>query len=142
MDRARLTTFALAAAAVLALQVVLAVVSIALNWPSQFDGVGTDAGEEFVTRGTALAPPLLPMVVFAAGIALATREGRWRTLGVVLVCLMCTLFVVGSVGELRAEPTDDVPRAVLVASGVLGLLVYGALGVYGMRRLLARKPSY
>ncbi len=133
-----MTRFVGAAAATLGLQVVLAAVSIALNWPSQFDGVGTDAGEEFATRGTALAPPLLPMLVFAAGIALATRPGRWGTVGVVLVCLMCTLFVLGSLGELRADPTDDVPGAVLVTSGVLGLVLYGGLLVYGMRRLVKR----
>lgn len=134
-----MTRFAQAALAVLGLQVVLAAVSIALNWPSQFDGVGTDAREEFSTRGTALAPPLLPMAVFAAGVALAARRDRWATIGTVLVCLLCSLFVVGSVGELRAEPTEDVPRAVLVVSGVLGTLVYGGLLAYGMRRLLARR---
>ena len=134
-----MTRFAQAALAVLGLQVVLAAVSIALNWPSQFDGVGTDAGDEFATRGTALAPPLVPMVVFAAAIALAVRRDRWATVGIVLVCLMCTLFVVGSVGELAAEPTDDVPRAVLVASGVLGLVLYGGLLVYGMRQLIGRR---
>ncbi len=134
-----MTRFVRAALATLALQIVLAVVSIALNWPSQFDGVGTDAGDEFATRGTALAPPLVPIAVFAAGIALAARRDRWATFGIVLVCLMCTLFVVGSVGELRAEPTDDVPRAVLVASGVLGLLLYGGLLAYGMRQLVRRR---
>lgn len=133
------TPFVRAAAAVLALQIVLAAVSIALNWPSQFDGVGTDAREEFSSRGTAVAPPLLPMAVFAAGIAFAARTDRWRPIGIVLVCLMCTLFVVGSVGELFAEPTEDVPRAVLVASGVLGALVYGALLVFGMLQLLRRR---
>ncbi len=134
-----MTRFVQAALVTLALQVVLAAVSIALNWPSQFDGVGTDAGDEFATRGTALAPPLVPIAVFAAGIALAARHDRWATFGTVLVCLMCTLFVVGSVGELGAEPTDDVSRGVLVASGVLGVLLYGGLLVYGMRQLLARR---
>lgn len=134
-----MSRFTQAALATLGLQVVLAAVSIAFNWPSQFDNVGTDAGDEFATRGTALSPPLIPMAVFAAAIALSTRRDRWATFGVVLVCLMCTLFLVGSVGELRAEPTEDVPRAVLVLSGVLGLLVFGGLLVYGMRQLLARR---
>jgi hypothetical protein len=134
-----MTRFAQVALATLALQIVLAAISIALNWPSQFDGVGTDAGDEFATRGTALAPPLVPMVVFAAAIALAVRRDRWATVGIVLVCLMCTLFVVGSVGELAAEATDDVPRAVLVASGVVGLVLYGGLLVYGMRQLIGRR---
>lgn len=134
-----LTRFVQAASAVLALQIVLAAVSIAVNWPSQFDGVGTDAREEFTSRGTAVAPPLVPMAVFAAGITLAARRDRWRTIGIVVICLMCTLFVVGSVGELFAEPTEDVPRAVLVASGVLGVLVYGGLLVYGMRQFLRRR---
>ena len=134
-----LTRFVRAALAVFALQIVLAVVSIVVNWPSQFDGVGTDAREEFTTRGTAVAPPLVPMAVFAAGIALAARRDRWTTVGVVVVCLMCTLFVVGSLGELFAEPTDDVPRAVLVASGALGALLYGGLLAYGMRQLARRR---
>ena len=130
-----MTRFTTAAAAVLALQVVLAAISIAANWPSQFDGVGTNAGEEFVTRGTAVAPPLVPMLLFAAALALALRRGRWRTVGVVVICLLCVVFVVGSLGELFAEPTVDVPRSVLVASGVGGTLLYGLLLVYGVLEL-------
>lgn len=136
-----MSRFAQAAAATLLLQIVLAAVSIVVNWPSQFDGVGVDAREEFATRGTAVAPPLVPMAVFAAAVLLATRGGRARTLGIVVVCLMCTLFVVGSLGELRADATDDVPRVVLVASGVAGLLVYGSLAAWGMRELLARRAE-
>jgi hypothetical protein len=133
------TRFAAAAWVVLVLQVVLAVVSIAVNWPSQFDGVGTNAGEEFVTRGTAVAPPLVPMLLFAAALVLAQRGGRWRTVGLVVICLLCVLFVVGSLGELFAEPTVDVPHWVLVASGLGGTLVYGSLLGLGLRELRGRR---
>lgn len=127
------------AAALLLLQIVFAVISIAANWPSQFGYVGRDAADEFVTKGTAVAPPLVPMLAFAAAIALASRSGPWGTAGVVALALLSILFIIGSLGELFGEPTQETPRWVLVASGVLGTVLYGALLGLALRALLGRR---
>lgn len=54
-----------------------AIVAIAAGWPAQFGG-GGDAGDvagEALTRGTALSPPLGPVVVLADAPVLAVRRG-------------------------------------------------------------------
>jgi hypothetical protein len=79
------------------------------------------------------------MLLLAAALVLSQRGGRWRTVGLVVICLLCVLFVVGSLGELFAEPTVDVPRWVLVASGLGGTVVYGSLLVLGVRELRGRR---
>ena len=47
------------------LNVVAAVVAIIVNWPAQFGGVGTDAGKEFLTSGTAISGPVLPALLLS-----------------------------------------------------------------------------
>ena len=69
----RLRRFALA---VLVLNVVATVVAVVVNLPSQFGRVGTDAGSEFLTSGTAISAPLLPVVLLIAVAALADRAGQ------------------------------------------------------------------
>jgi uncharacterized protein involved in exopolysaccharide biosynthesis len=44
---------------------------------------------------------------------------------VVVLCLLGALFIFGELGEAFAPPTPFVPRAVLIAAGV----VYGGLGL-------------
>jgi len=55
------------------LEVVATVVAVLVNWPSPFGGVGTDAGAELVTRGTAISAPLLPLVLLVLVVLLARR---------------------------------------------------------------------
>jgi len=127
-----------------------AVVSIAARWPAQFGGRGDpDAvAAEFVTRGTALAPPLFPvMILFVVFLLLAPSRRWWGTLGVVGLCLLAVLTFVGSLGEALAPSTPDVPRAVLITSGVVGgllsalLLLSGVAALSDRRRRARRRPS-
>ncbi|MBA3422045.1 MAG: hypothetical protein H0U12_09190 [Thermoleophilaceae bacterium] len=61
MDPAkRLRLFAVV---VLVLNVVAAAVAIAVNWPSQFGQVRTDASEDFLAAGTAISAPVLPVAL-------------------------------------------------------------------------------
>jgi uncharacterized membrane protein len=137
---------ATAAFAMLGYQVVGAVVAVAANYPSQFDHVGTDAGAELFSRGTALSAPVPIFLALAAAAVFALRRGWLGLVGAVVVGLIGIVFVIGSLGEAFAEPTPDVSKPVLVSSGVVGavlslvLVVAAALDVR-RRASAARRRS-
>ena len=112
---------------VLVLNVVAAVVAVVLNLPAQFDGVGTDAGEELLSRGTAISAPLFPVVLMVLVVVLAPRRDRWSWVGIALAVLLAISVGIGGYGEMTAEPTADTSRAVLVGAGVVWLGVAATL---------------
>lgn len=123
----------------LALLVVMSVgtlVAVTQGWPAQFGGGGNpdDVAGEAVTRGTALSPPLAPVIVFVVALVLARRRGALGIVGTVLLILVSLAFVVGGLGEAFAAPTADVPRAALVVSGLLAV----ALGATVIATAIAR----
>ncbi|MGH3361041.1 MAG: hypothetical protein ACRDOM_01155 [Nocardioides sp.] len=127
------------AAAILVLNAVATLVAIVVNWPAQFGGVGTDAGEEFLLRGTAISAPLLPVVLLVVVLLGAWAGGRGAWVAVVAAYLTAAVVAVGGVGEMVAEATTDTPKAVLVGAGagwlaVAGVLVVLATGVVAERR--------
>lgn len=117
----------------LILMVVGAFISIAAGWPAQFGGKGDPdkVASEFLSRGTATAPPFVPLLLFAIFAALARRGDGWGTAGVVGTMLLSIVFIIGSLGEAFASSTPDVPRAALITSGVVGTLVSGAVLLTG-----------
>ena len=125
----RLSVFALV---VLIANVLAATLAVAVNWPSQFGGVvGTDAGQDWLSRGTAISAPLAPVMCFVL-IAILVRFRTWvGWLGIGLAFLTAVLVFVGGMGELIAEPTVDVPRAVLITAGVLWGVIAVILVVLG-----------
>ena len=133
VDMVRIPRVAVIGAFVLSFQLIATVVAVVMNWPAQFGGVGTDARAEFLTRGTAISAPGLPLVVLAVGSWLATRRDRWGTVGVVLVGLVALLTTVGGLGEALAPATPNVSKEVLVVSGatsvVLAILMLAAVVV-------------
>lgn len=138
--------FLLVCGLLLVLMVVGAVVSIAAGWPAQFGGQGDpdDVASEFLSRGTALAPPLVPLLLFAIFVALARRGDRWGTAGVTGTMLLSIVFIIGSLGEAFAGSTPDVPRAALVTSGIVGTLVSAAVLATGgalLRERAQEKPT-
>ncbi len=80
---------------------------------------------ELVANGTVTSLPLFPWIALTAFALLARSRRWWGTLAVVVLCLLGALFVFGGLGEAFAPSTPYVPRAVLVAAGV----VYGGLGL-------------
>jgi hypothetical protein len=121
-----------------------AVVSIVAGWPAQFGGPGdpNDVAAEFVTRGTVFAPPLFPiMILLVVFVSLVPSRSRWGTVGVVGLCLLAVLTSIGSFGEAFAPATPDVPRAVLVVSGVVGVLLSAALLLAGVTELIDRSRA-
>lgn len=111
----------------LALNVLAAIIAIAANLPAQFGGVGTDAGNEFLTRGTAISAPLLPVVLMLLVVLLAPRRDRWSWVGVALAYVTAVVVGIGGIGEMAADPTADTSRAVLTTSGIAWLVVAAVL---------------
>jgi len=132
--------FLLVCGLLLLLMVIGSVVSIAAGWPAQFGGRGdpNEVASEFLSRGTALAPPLVPLVLFVIFVAVARRGDRWGTAAVIGTMLLSIIFIIGSLGEAFADSTPDVPRAALVISGVVGTLLPAAVLVTGSALLRAR----
>jgi hypothetical protein len=130
----RLPAVLTAGLVVLAEQLVSLPVALAANWPAQFGDAGTDAGAEWVSRGTALTAPVLPLAVLALALLLAWRGGTvLRRAGVVLAGLCGLVLVVGSLGEAAAPATAEAGKAVLVASGIVGTLLGGTLAAAAAR---------
>jgi uncharacterized membrane protein HdeD (DUF308 family) len=69
--------------------------------------------------------PLFPWIALTVFALLARSRRWWGTIAVVVLCLLGALFIFGGLGEAFAPPTPYVPRAVLIAAGV----VYGGLGL-------------
>jgi hypothetical protein len=120
--------------------VVGTVVSIVAGWPAQIGGPGNpnDVAGEYLSRGTVLSPPLFLMVALIVFILLVPNHRWWGMLGVVGLCLLAVVTLIGSLGEAFAPTTPDVPRAVLVASGVLGVVLDPALLIFGITELIGR----
>jgi len=119
------------------LLLVATLLAIVAGWPAQFGGPGDpdDVAAEFLTRGTALSPPALPLALFAGAALLARRRGAAGVVATVVLMLLGVVFVVGGLGEAAAPATADVPALALTASGgaaaLLGVavLVLGALAL-------------
>lgn len=124
----------------LAVMLIGSVVAIAAGWPAQFGGGGEpdDVAREALTRGTALSPPLAPVVLFVAALAASLRRGAVGLVGAVLLIVVSAVFVLGALGEASAAPTPDVPRLALVVSGLLAALFGGAVVVAAVARLRDR----
>ena len=114
--------------------------AVTLNWPSQFGGVvGTDAGREWLSRGTAISAPLAPITCLVV-MAILVRLRSWAGwVGIGLTFLTSVLVLVGGMGELVAEPTADVSRAVLVAAGVGWAVVAAVFVVLGIAAARERR---
>jgi peptidoglycan/LPS O-acetylase OafA/YrhL len=129
------------AAAILVLNVIATVVAIIVNLPSQFGIVGTDAGREFLTSGTAISAPLIPVVSLLIVVAFVRRRDRWRWVGIAAGWFAALSVAIGGYGELVAEPTEDTPKAVLVVSGIVFLTIGLALAALSTAAAAQRPPD-
>jgi len=100
---------------------------------------GTDAGQDWLSRGTAISAPLAPVACFVL-IAILVRFESWvGWLGIGLAFLAGLLALIGGMGELVAEPTADVGRTVLVLAGVLWGGIAAAFVVLGISAARERR---
>ena len=138
----RLSVFALV---VLVANVLAAALAVWVNWPSQFGGVGTDAGQDLLSRGTAISAPLAPVLCFIL-VAVMVRFGNWvGWLGVVLAFLTGVLVFVGGMRRVGPRsPPRTLRAAVLIAAGVVWAVIAGifvVLGIAAARERLAHRDA-
>lgn len=131
----------LLAVGILLLNVVATVVAIAVNLPSQFGIVGTDASDEFLSSGTAISAPLLPVLLLLLVVLLAGRRDRWAWAGIAAAYLTAATVAIGGVGEMVAQPTADTPGWVLVGAGVAWIVIAAALAVQATLAVAGRRSS-
>ncbi len=115
-------------ALIFVVSVVGLVLALIFQWPAQLDGGSGNPNVtmgELVANGTVTSLPLGPWIALTVFAFLARGRRWWGTLAVVVLCLLGALFIFGGMGEAFAPPTPFVPRAVLIAAGV----VYGGLGL-------------
>jgi hypothetical protein len=127
-----------AAPIVLVVVIVEAVVSLAERWPHRVGGVGNPRHMmgDFVTPGTALAPPLSALVLLAVlcvGLQAGPRLRLWST---VLMVPLSVVMVVGALGELLAT-NPPVPAAVRWGAGVVAVGLSALLLVLAVVSLVA-----
>ena len=125
------------------------VLAYVFQWPSEF--VAGEITEHYVTladisSGTVTSIPLAPWIALVVFALLARSRRWWGTLAVVVLCLLGMLFIIGGLGEVFTPPTLYVPRAVLIAAGVMYVVLGVALLVSGVADLTdrvraSRQPS-
>jgi hypothetical protein len=110
------------------ISVVGLVLALIFQWPAQLGGGSGNpniTAGELVANGTVTSLPLFPWIALTVFALLARSRRWWGSIAVVVLCLLGALFVFGGLGEAFAPSTPYVPRAVLIAAGV----VYGGLGL-------------
>ena len=126
--------------ALLVLNAIGAVISVAAEWPTEFDTEGDPEKvlEDLPTRGTLLAAPLSVLIVLVVATALTWLRNRWlASIGLAVLIALCLLFTIGTLGEPLHPEASDPPVAFLivwkiVVLGVIGSLV--ALSLIGLYR--------
>lgn len=140
----RLVAFAIL---LLALQIVAIPVAIGFKLAYQFGGPGdpNKVASDFFFSGTAITAPVVPILLALVLLIILVRNARWwGTLGAVGFCIVALLMFIGSLGEVLAPDTPDVPRWVLVASGVVNAGLSLTLLLFALTdlrdRLRTRRP--
>lgn len=103
--------------------IVAATISIVNRWPAQLGGAGDPSrvAREFLSRGTATAPPLLPLLLLGVA-ALVVRSGsRWRVPATVILFIIGGLHLIGGFGEIASPDPVTTPRPVLIVAGVIAI---------------------
>jgi len=120
--------------------VLAAVVTIVARWPAQFGGPGDPANvtQEFISRGTAAAPPLIPLLLLGGAALLVRHRGRWGIAAAILLLLLGVVFVIGGFGEIFAPDPATAPRVVLVVGGLIAAIGGTSLASLGVAALVER----
>jgi hypothetical protein len=130
--------------ALLVLWVVLTFVAVWRGWPAEVRGIGDpeNVGDEWLSRGTLLSPPLLAMVAQAVLTIVALVERRpFLAFAGFGLAVIGAYYTIAAVGEPLHPERSDPPVGllwvvkVLGVGGSLGLVVTGVeTGVAALRR--------
>lgn len=94
--------------------------------------------QDFVSNGTAVAPPLTIIIAPPVIALLAGRQDRWGLVSAIVIIPVGVLMVIGSVGEALASATPDVPRTVQVALSTVDAVLSASLVVLAVAVVVAR----
>lgn len=110
---------------VASLQVVMALIASVADWPAQLSTDRTSPGGvgEWLVKGSAVSAPLVFIAAMVAIGAIAARRGALGMVGDGLAIPLAAIMAVASLGESFAAGPVTAPRAVLIGSGVLGVLL-------------------
>jgi len=130
----------LAASAVIAVQAVGAVVSVANRWPAQFGGPGDpDAvAIEIMTRGGPFTAPFPLLAIYSIAVAGSMRPGTPGKVSSAIVAAVSGVFVVGFAGEALSPFTGQVPRWALWTGALVGTPLSAFAGALAVRRIRRR----
>jgi hypothetical protein len=129
------------ALALLAFAVVGTAIGIVARLPYQFGGVGDAAGvsEDFLSKGTAVSPPVVALVMLVVGIVVALRPGLMGRLGSGLLLLLAGVFFVATIGEVIGASAFRGPtRIFVIAWNLLGAVLIAGMFASGAREAVRR----
>ncbi len=125
--------------------VVGGVLALIFQWPAQLTrtlegGLGSPnvTVGDLITEGTVTSLPLFPRIAFTVFALLARSRRWWGTLAVVGLCLLALVFFAASVAEVEAPFVPSYPRAVLLISVAVYILLALMLLVTGVLELVDR----
>ena len=136
----------LASVLLLAVAITGTVISIVYKLPYEFSGQGDPDNvlRDFVAGGgTALSPPLPPMILALVFTILAPSRRWWGTVGVVGLCIFGSQYIIGESQEpivwrsLRSSDFGPLD-AVVALLGVLGILLGALVLLLGVMELVDR----
>jgi hypothetical protein len=137
------------AAICLGLQILGAVVSIAFSMPAQVvfggsvlppnDATPGLVAQEFLSKGTALAPPLLLTVIFAAFLYLALRKGALGVIGTILLIIIGILFTLATSGEyINPYRFPHMPGPIFLVNLVINNIFTTGISILGIIKLISQ----
>jgi hypothetical protein len=109
--------------------------------PAYGDGAPSDAGDDWLSKGTNLSAPLPILIVFALALVLARRPDGWGTAATTVVALVSVVFIAASVGEPFVPAQADSPAILLVVFHLILYAVTAVVLVLAIRELLARRSA-
>ena len=128
---------------VLGIIILEAIVSLIARWPYQFNGPGApdSVWPDFINNGTALAPPLVLVVVLALLTLGVHLSGLIQLISGILLAVLALAMIVGAAGELLSPASPDVPRAVQLIGGAVNAALAVALLATTVGWLVARRRA-
>lgn len=131
----------MAAIALLLLAVIGTVIGIVARLPYQFGGQGDPERvmEDFLSKGTAVSPPVVALLALIVGAFLATRAGALGRIGSGILALLSIVFVVATVGELIAAGAfGGLAQVVVIVWSVVGAALIALMFLSATREVFSR----
>ena len=93
---------------------------------------------EWVVHGTALSPPLAPMVLQAFATFLVYVRRRVGVVGELGLAVIGAAYVIGGLGEPFVPPGSALPDALHVALAIAGVALAATMVILAVRELVRR----